>query len=163
MRIQISLWIVFWNIWKTLNTFCESVWTTIWALLLGVSVMVSSSGHITFRTLHQTQRPDPACHLTEYLMAFKCRASCYYLSSRGQSLQVMRLIPWPILLYWHHPSNSNTLRIISTVSHQDEQAWTLVSSMRKSQCQRHYPLCHRCFHKKNGTKNFKFQPCNYFT
>ena len=23
----------------------------------------------------------------------------------------------------------------------------LARSMRKSQCQRHYPLCHRCFHK----------------
>ena len=66
----------------------------------------------------------------------------------------MRLLPWPILLYWHHPSNSITLRIISTVTHQDEQDWILVSSMRKSQCQRLYPLCHRCFHK-NWTLSFQ--------
>ena len=41
------------------------------------------------------------------------------------------LLPWPILLHWHHPSalgNSNTLRIISTVSHQDEQDWIESSS-----------------------------------
>ena len=50
----------------------------------------------------------------------------------------MRLLPWPILLYWHH----FTLRIISTVSYQDKQDSTLVSRMRKSQCQRLYPLCH---------------------
>ena len=73
-----------------------------------------------------------------------------------EAIQVMRLLslPWPILLYWHHPSNSITLRIISTVTHQDEQARTLVSSMRKSQCQRLYPLCHRCFHK-NWTLSFQ--------
>ena len=51
------------------------------------------------------------------------------------------------LFYWHHPSNSNTLRIISTVSHQDEQDWTLVSSMRKGQCQRLMQWAMRYFHK----------------
>ena len=51
------------------------------------------------------------------------------------------------LFYWHHPSNSNTLRIISTVSHQNEQDWTLVSSMRKGQCQRLIQWAMRYFHK----------------
>ena len=59
---------------------------------------------------------------------------------------IINLLVLKRCLYWHHPSNSNTLRFICTVSHQDEQDWTLVSSMRKSQCQR-LPLCHRCFNK----------------
>ena len=38
---------------------------------------------------------------------FIIKPSSLYISVL-EGIQVIRLLPWPIILYWHHPSNSNT-------------------------------------------------------